>query len=477
MKRALSNQAKAMAIPATVALALSLALGTASVCHADAKNLWNPKSWFSGSTQAAPAEAPTTADATVTDAQKKAAEAQEAANQAMQQAQAALKQAAEARKQAEALSKASNAHKKHPVVIPAAQTETQTKAETEKAPSQTTTERVYQAPAETPASSTTTTTANASTHKEPWNPLTWFNKNEDKETGIDGSIPQEKATQAVLHDSTPKTETASEQGHGNWTLKNLFSKPTTAESTQTASTTKAETATQTTTPTTEKSATTTETATTNTQTKSGGWNLLNMLSKPASPADSQALNQQAKEAEKAAQPDSEETDQSVKTKAALIETEKGNIAIELFPDQAPQTVANFVKLVNEGFYNRYNMKFHRVVPGFVIQTGDPTGTGAGGSKERVPLEAKNKLSHNAKGIVAMARGADPNSASSQFYITLAPQITLDGKYAIFGKVISGMDVLSKIEKDDMMYGIRLVDLSSIVRDPQPEKKKFFSSLF
>jgi cyclophilin family peptidyl-prolyl cis-trans isomerase len=123
------------------------------------------------------------------------------------------------------------------------------------------------------------------------------------------------------------------------------------------------------------------------------------------------------------------------------------------------------------------MKFHRVVPGFVVQTGDPTGTGAGGSKKTVPLEAKNKLSHNAKGIVAMARGADPNSATSQFYITLAPQTSLDGKYAIFGKVISGIDVLDKIEKDDMMYGIRLVELSSVVRDPAPEKKKFFSSLF
>ena len=77
----------------------------------------------------------------------------------------------------------------------------------------------------------------------------------------------------------------------------------------------------------------------------------------------------------------------------------------------------------------------------------------------------------------MARGADPDSATSQFYITLAPQTSLDGKYAIFGRVISGIDILSKIEKDDMLYGIRLVDLSSVVRDQQPEKKKFFSSLF
>jgi cyclophilin family peptidyl-prolyl cis-trans isomerase len=122
------------------------------------------------------------------------------------------------------------------------------------------------------------------------------------------------------------------------------------------------------------------------------------------------------------------------------------------------------------------MKFHRVVPGFVVQTGDPTGTGAGGSKKTVPLEAKNKLSHNAKGIVAMARGFDPNSGTSQFYITLTPQTSLDGKYTIFGKVISGMSVLDKIEIGDMLYGVRLVESTSVTRDPV-EKKGFFSSLF
>jgi cyclophilin family peptidyl-prolyl cis-trans isomerase len=168
---------------------------------------------------------------------------------------------------------------------------------------------------------------------------------------------------------------------------------------------------------------------------------------------------------------------SVKARAAVIETEKGAISIELYPDQAPLTVANFARLISEGFYNKFNMRFHRVIPGFVIQTGDPTGTGAGGSKKAVPLEVKNKLSHNAKGVVAMARGGDPGSATSQFYITLAPQTVLDGKYAIFGKVIGGLDVLDKIEKGDMLYGVRLADIKTVARDPQPEKKKFFSSLF
>lgn len=168
--------------------------------------------------------------------------------------------------------------------------------------------------------------------------------------------------------------------------------------------------------------------------------------------------------------------QAEKAQAAIIETEKGNISIELYPDQAPLTVANFAKLANDGFYGKFNMKFHRVIPGFVIQTGDPTGTGAGGSKQTVPLEVKNKLSHNAKGMVAMARGADPNSATSQFYITLTPQTVLDGKYAVFGKVVGGMEILDKIEKDNMLYGVRIVTPDSLTRDTQPEKKHFFSSL-
>jgi cyclophilin family peptidyl-prolyl cis-trans isomerase len=160
---------------------------------------------------------------------------------------------------------------------------------------------------------------------------------------------------------------------------------------------------------------------------------------------------------------------------ALIYTEKGNIAIEFFPEQAPITVKNFVTLVGKKFYDQPNMAFHRVVPGFVVQTGDPTGTGAGGSKDRIPLEAKNKLSHNAKGVVAMARNADPNSASSQFYITLAPQTSLDGKYAIFGKVVSGMDVLDKIKQGDKLYGVSMVDLTTVQPDPV-EKKSFGTSL-
>lgn len=208
--------------------------------------------------------------------------------------------------------------------------------------------------------------------------------------------------------------------------------------------------------------------------KSGGWHLLNIFDRAAD-----VKKEEAKADREVRQADPVETASAkapMQQQVAVLETEKGNIAFELYPEHAPQTVANFIELVNSGFYNKYNMKFHRVVPGFVIQTGDPTGTGAGGSKKTIPLEAKNKLSHNAKGIVAMARGFDPNSATSQFYITLTPQTSLDGKYAIFGKVISGLSVLDKIEVGDMLYGVRLVDSSTVTRDPV-EKKGFFSSLF
>jgi peptidyl-prolyl cis-trans isomerase B (cyclophilin B) len=193
-------------------------------------------------------------------------------------------------------------------------------------------------------------------------------------------------------------------------------------------------------------------------------------------ADSDSVNAAAVADSKHLRSQEQDNVQAEKAQAAIVETEKGNISIELYPDQAPLTVANFAKLANEGFYGKFNMKFHRVIPGFVVQTGDPTGTGAGGSKKTVPLEVKNKLSHNAKGMVAMARGADPDSATSQFYITLTPQTVLDGKYAVFGKVVGGMDALDKIEKDTMLYGVRIVSPNELTRDALPEKKHFFSSL-
>lgn len=127
-----------------------------------------------------------------------------------------------------------------------------------------------------------------------------------------------------------------------------------------------------------------------------------------------------------------------------IETNKGTIEIKLLPDKAPKTVARIKELVNKGFYN--GIIFHRVIDGFMIQGGDPTGTGTQGSGQTIPDEFNNGLKHDSKGVVAMANTGRPNSQDSQFYITLAPQPHLDGKYTIFGKVVKGMDVVEKIGK-------------------------------
>jgi cyclophilin family peptidyl-prolyl cis-trans isomerase len=152
--------------------------------------------------------------------------------------------------------------------------------------------------------------------------------------------------------------------------------------------------------------------------------------------------------------------QSAPDPIALIDTSKGAIKILLFRQLAPITVANFVDLVSKGFYN--GLTFHRVVPGFCIQGGCPFGTGIGGYTDPVthqtrcvPLEVSPQLRHNAPGVVALARSADPNSGSSQFYITLSATPFLDGKYAVFGGVISGMDVVQSITKGDKIKSISM----------------------
>ena len=130
-----------------------------------------------------------------------------------------------------------------------------------------------------------------------------------------------------------------------------------------------------------------------------------------------------------------------------IEMENGGvIEIELYPETAPITVKNFEKLVNEGFYD--GLIFHRVINGFMIQGGDPTGTGYSGSDESITGEfaangIKNDLSHT-RGVISMARAFDPNSASSQFFIMHEDAPHLDGQYAAFGKVVEGMDVVDEI---------------------------------
>jgi peptidyl-prolyl cis-trans isomerase A (cyclophilin A) len=130
-------------------------------------------------------------------------------------------------------------------------------------------------------------------------------------------------------------------------------------------------------------------------------------------------------------------------KIAQLETTMGTIKIKLFTDKAPITTKNFIDLVNSGFYN--GIIFHRVIDGFMIQGGDPTGTGMGGSKTVIPDEFGEGLKHNKAGILSMAN-AGPNTGTSQFFITLAPTPWLDGHHPIFGEVIEGMDVVTAIGK-------------------------------
>lgn len=127
----------------------------------------------------------------------------------------------------------------------------------------------------------------------------------------------------------------------------------------------------------------------------------------------------------------------------LLKTSMGNIAIKLFDDKAPITTANFKKLVSQGFYNK--TIFHRVIDNFMIQGGDPTGTGTGGPGYEIQDEFSPELKHNKKGIVSMAN-AGPNTGGSQFFITLVPTPWLDNKHSVFGEVIEGIEVVEAIGK-------------------------------
>lgn len=136
-----------------------------------------------------------------------------------------------------------------------------------------------------------------------------------------------------------------------------------------------------------------------------------------------------------------------------METSKGTIKILIFRKEAPITAGNFVDLVQKGFYN--GLTFHRYEPGFVVQGGDPQGNGMGAyvdpktrEERRIPLETKTNLRHGEPGMIAMARSGDPNSASCQFYFTLAACPQLDGAYAVFGKVMDGLPVIMNLRKGD-----------------------------
>ena len=159
--------------------------------------------------------------------------------------------------------------------------------------------------------------------------------------------------------------------------------------------------------------------------------------------------------------------------SAILETSKGRIVIELYPEAAPKTVDNFATLIQQGFYD--GLSFHRYVPGFVIQGGDPKGDGTGGPGwtiygEFQDSELRSKMPKHEKGTVAMARTQQPNSAGSQFYICLNPDPNgyqhLEGEYAAFGRVIEGLAVIDQLRQDDRMNKVALKDYQ-----PTTESKK------
>lgn len=154
-------------------------------------------------------------------------------------------------------------------------------------------------------------------------------------------------------------------------------------------------------------------------------------------------------AEVTKEPESKTTDTKGKHHAKIKVKDYGTIEVELDGDTAPITVANFIKLVNEKFYD--GLTFHRIISGFMIQGGDPLGNGTGGSDETIKGEfssngVENNISHK-RGVISMARSSDPDSASSQFFIMHQDSTYLDGEYAAFGKVTKGMSVVDKICED------------------------------
>jgi peptidyl-prolyl cis-trans isomerase B (cyclophilin B) len=153
----------------------------------------------------------------------------------------------------------------------------------------------------------------------------------------------------------------------------------------------------------------------------------------------------------------------VKTPTATIETSMGSMTVEFWPDVAPKHVENFLNLARTGFYE--GVIFHRLIPGFMIQGGDPTGTGTG-SNGNVRLKAEfNKRADrkHVRGVLSMARSSDPNSASCQFFVMHQDSTHLDGQYSAFGKVISGIEVVDKIVGVPKGAGDRPVNPPKIVK--------------
>ncbi|MEM9826051.1 MAG: peptidylprolyl isomerase [Planctomycetota bacterium] len=141
-------------------------------------------------------------------------------------------------------------------------------------------------------------------------------------------------------------------------------------------------------------------------------------------------------------------------KVATFDTTKGTIRLELFADLVPKTVANFESLCEKNFYD--GLKFHRVIPNFMIQGGCPEGTGTGGPGYKFEDEFHEDLKHDGPGILSMAN-AGPNTNGSQFFITHGPQPHLNNKHSVFGKVIEGQDIVDAIQQGDEMTTVRVTD--------------------
>jgi len=148
-------------------------------------------------------------------------------------------------------------------------------------------------------------------------------------------------------------------------------------------------------------------------------------------------------------PDLSINEQGLSHATVVLNTNKGTIKYKFYSDDAPKTISRIIELINDGFYD--GLTFHRVVPGFVVQGGDPVGNGTGGSGQNLAAEF-NKRRH-VEGTVAMARAADPDSADSQFYISLDQHPHLDGNYTVFGQVTEGLDIIHNIKVGDKMTSI------------------------
>jgi peptidyl-prolyl cis-trans isomerase B (cyclophilin B) len=151
----------------------------------------------------------------------------------------------------------------------------------------------------------------------------------------------------------------------------------------------------------------------------------------------------------------------------IIKTSKGDIEGTLFPSKTPVTVANFLNLARQGYYN--GVPFHRVIPNFMIQGGDPTGTGRGGPGYAFEDECRPDLKHDKPGVFSMANTGRPVTNGSQFFITHVPTPWLDGKHTVFGEVTKGQDVVKAITQGDKIVQIEILDSPDTLFEQQKER--------